>query len=64
MKILRQGSLQMNVFYGYVKFYAWEIICNRDILVQKIKVTKSIFIFQAPSFHCLFTNVYITYISE
>ena len=35
--ILRQGSLQLNVFYGYVKCYAWELIYKRDILVQTKK---------------------------
>ena len=32
------GSLHMNVFYKYVKLYAWETNIKRDILVQKVKV--------------------------
>ena len=35
------SSPQMNVLYGYVKLYAWEMINKGDILVQKIKVKKS-----------------------
>ena len=52
IKNLRHRSLQMNVSYGYVKFHHWKIINKVDILVQKIKVKKSIFRFLAPSFHC------------
>ena len=63
IKNLRQGSLQMNVLCGYVKFHAWGMINKGDILVQKIKVKKPIFIFLAPSFHCQFTNVYMNNIS-
>ena len=39
------------------------MINKRDILVKKIKVKKSIFIFPDASFHCMFTNVYINNIS-
>ena len=53
----------MNVLCGYVKFHAWAIINKRDILVQKIKVKKSFFIFPNPSFHCLFNNFYMKNIS-
>ena len=63
IKNLRHGSLQMNVLCRYMKFLAWEMINKGDILVQKIKVKKSIFIFPDPSFHCLFTNIYINNIS-
>ena len=59
IKNLRHCSLQRNVLCRYVKFHAWGMINNGDILIQKIKVKKSIFIFPDPSFHCLFTNVYI-----
>ena len=48
----------MNVFYKYVKFYARE---TRDILVQTIKVKKSIFPFLTPSFCYFFANVHITH---
>ena len=30
----------MNVLYSYVKFHAWGMISEGDILVQKIKVKK------------------------
>ena len=53
----------MHVFSRHVEFHAWEMT-KGDILVQKIKVKKSIFIFQDPSFHCLFTDVYINDISK
>ena len=53
----------MNVLCGYVKFHAWVIFNKGDILVQKIKVKKSFFIFLDPSFRCLFTNVYMNDIS-
>ena len=53
----------MNVFSRHVKCHDWEMIIKGDILVQKIKVKKSIFIFTDPSFHCLFTDVYINNIS-
>ena len=53
----------MNVFSRHVKFHDWEMIIKGDILVQKIKVKKSIFIFPDPSFHCLFTDLYINDIS-
>ena len=56
---MRHGSLEMNVLCMYVKSHAWEMITKGDIFVQKIKVNKSVFIFPDPSFHCLFTNVYI-----
>ena len=61
IKNLRHGSLQMNVLCRHLKFHAWKIIMisKGDILVQNIKVKKSIFRFLDPSFHCLFTNVYI-----
>ena len=58
IKNLRHGSFQMNVLCRYVKFHCWGIIDKGDILVQKIKVNKSIFKFPDPPFHCLFTNVY------
>ena len=51
IKNLRHGSLQINVFYMYVKFHGWEMIIKGDILVQKIKVRKSIFRFLTPSFY-------------
>ena len=38
----------MNVFYVYVKFHGCERIIKGDILVQKIKVRKSIFRFLTP----------------
>ena len=38
IKNRRDGSIQMNVICGYVKFHAWEMINKGDILVQKIKV--------------------------
>ena len=63
IKKLRHGSLQMDVLCGYVKFHEWAMINKRDILVQKIKVKKSFFIFPNPSFHCLFNNVYMKNIS-
>ena len=63
IKNLRHGSLQMNVLCRYVTFHAWGMIDKGDILVQKMKVKKSIFRFPDPSFHCLFTNVYINNIS-
>ena len=63
IKNLRHGSLQMNVFYGYVKLHPWEIIDKGDILVQKIKVKKNTFRFPAPSFHCKLTNVFTNSIS-
>ena len=63
IKNLRHGSLQMNVLCGYVKFHAWGMINKGDILVQKIKVKKSFFIFPDPPSHCLFTNVYMNNIS-
>ena len=63
IKNLRHGSLQMNVLCRYMKFPAWEMIIKGDILVQKIKVKKSIFIFPDPSFYCLCTNIYINNIS-
>ena len=44
------GSLHMNVFFKYVKCYAWETNIKRNILVQKIKVKKSIFQFLTPLF--------------
>ena len=53
----------MNVFSRHMEFHAWEMITKGDILVQKIKVKISIFIFLDPSFHCLFNNVYINNIS-
>ena len=53
----------MNFLCGYVKFHAWGMINKGDILVQKIKVKKSFFIFPDPSFHCLFTDVYMNNIS-
>ena len=63
IKNMRHGSLQMNVFSRCVKFHTWEMIIKGDILVQKIKVKKSIFMFPDPSFHCLFTDDYINNIS-
>ena len=39
------------------------MINKGDILVQKMKVKKSIFILPDASFHCMFTNVYINNIS-
>ena len=54
----------MNVLCRYLKFHAWGMISKGDIVVQKIKVKKSIVRFIDPSFHCLFTNVYINDISE
>ena len=53
----------MNVFCRYVNFHDWGMINKGDILVQKIKVKKSIFKFLVPSFHCRFTNVNINNIS-
>ena len=53
----------MNVFCGYVKFHAWGMINKGDVLVKKIKVKEMFFIFPDPSFHCLFTNVYMNNIS-
>ena len=38
----------MNVFYKYVKFYAWETNIKRDMLVQKMKIKHSIFQFLTP----------------
>ena len=61
--ILRHSSHQMNVFCMCVKFQAWGMVNKGDILVQKIKVKKSIFIFPDPSFHCLFNNIYLNNIS-
>ena len=49
----------MNVLCLYVKFHALEMIIKGLILVQKMKVKKSISILPDLSFHCLFTNVYI-----
>ena len=63
IKNLRRSSLQSNVLCRYVKFHAWGMINNGDILIQKIKVKKTIIIFPDPSFHCLFTNFYINNIS-
>ena len=63
IKNLRHCSLQMNVHCRHVKPHAWEMITKGDILVHKIKVTKLIFIFPDPSFHYVFTNVYINNIS-
>ena len=63
MMNLRHISPQMNVLSRYVKFNVWKMITEGDILVQKIKVKKSIFIFPDPSIHCLFTNAYINNIS-
>ena len=63
IKNLRNGSLQMNVFCRHVNFHDWGMIIKGDILVQKIKVKKSIFKFLDPSFHCRFTNVNINNIS-
>ena len=40
---LRHGSLQMNVFYLYVKFHGWEMIIRGDVLVQQMKVKKNAF---------------------
>ena len=54
----------MNVFFMYVKFYVWEINITGDILVQKIKVKKSVFHFLTPSFHYFFANVHITHKSR
>ena len=48
---LRHGSLQMNVFYLYVKFHGWEMIIRGDVLVQQIKVKKLIFNFLTTSFY-------------
>ena len=42
-KILRNSSLQMNVLCRYVKFQAWGMINEGDILVQKVKVKKIYF---------------------
>ena len=60
---LRHGSLKMNVLCRDVKCHAWGMINKGDELVSKIKVKKSIFRFPDPSFHRLFTNVYIYNIS-
>ena len=45
----------------YVKFENWEMNIKRDILVQKIKVKKSIFKFLTPLFCYFFANYYITH---
>ena len=60
MRNLRHGSLQMNVLYMYLKFYAWEMVIRGDILDQKIKVKKSIFKLPTPSCFFPLTNVHIT----
>ena len=61
IKNLRQSSLHKNVFYKYVKFYAWEISIKGDILVQKIKVKKYIFQFLTSLLCYFFANLHITY---
>ena len=48
----------MNVLYEYMNLCAWEMNIKKDILVQKIKVKKSIFQFLAPSFCYFFANVH------
>ena len=53
IKNLRHDYLPMNVLCRYVKFHAWGMINKGDILIQRIKVKKSIFRFPDPSFHCL-----------
>ena len=63
IKNLEHGSLQMNVNCMYMKSHVWEMIIKGVILVQRIKVKKSISIFPDLSFHCLFINVYINTIS-
>ena len=50
MKKMRHGSLHLNVLYKHVKSWVWEMNTKRDILVQKIKVKKSIIKFLIPSF--------------
>ena len=45
----------------YVKSYVLEINIKGDVLVQKIKVKKSIFQFLTPSFMFLFANFHITH---
>ena len=54
---MRHGSLQMNVLCRYEKFHDLGMINKGDILVQKIKVKKSIFIFPDPLFHWQFTDI-------
>ena len=49
-KILRHGSLHLNALCRFMKFYGCEMNIKRDILVQKIKVKKSIFKFLPPRF--------------
>ena len=51
----------MNVLYEYMNFCAWEMNIKKDILVQKIKVKKSIFQFMTPSFCYFFANVHTTH---
>ena len=63
IKNVRHCPLQMNVLCRYVKLHAWEMIIKGNILVQKIKVKKSISIFPDPPFHCLLTKVHISNIS-
>ena len=46
MKNLRHTSLDWNVFFMSVKFYYWEMSIKRDVLAQKTKVKKSVFISQ------------------
>ena len=42
--------LSISVFYECVKFHGWDIDIKGDTLVQRIKVKKSNFMFQTPSF--------------
>ena len=40
MRILRHGSLQMNVIYQITKLQSWGYESKLEILIQKIKVRK------------------------
>ena len=59
MQILRHGSFQMNVLIRHVKFKNCNTIIEGDILVQKIKVKKSIFRFLTASLNGLLIKFYM-----
>ena len=64
IKILRHGSLQMNVLIRHVKFQNCNANIEGDILDQKIKVKKSIFKFPAASLISLLIKPYMTNTSK
>ena len=52
-------SLQMNLLIRHVKYYACTTNIKGDILVQKIKVKKSIFKFPTASLNSLLIKLYM-----